>query len=182
MSRDPSASATKSWLSRLRGHGSKAFIVVVGLAALVWYLIRVLPKPSRASYPCQRAAFPVASAFIVWIAGTLTGWFVADRLRSRVLRVRWAMALVGLIAAIGFVPWRLLLAATTETPNQPIGVARGINPGRVVWTRDPAATLWSGANDGTHWWDPTKTDQARVNTMLSTNLQNLTSTTSDAAA
>ena len=182
MPRHPSPSTTKPRLSRLRGHWSRAISSAIGLAALVWFLIRVLPKPSRASYPCQRAAFPVASAFVVWIAGTLAGLFVADRLRQRVLRVRWTMAIVGLIAAIGFVPWRLLVAATTEAPNQPIGVARGINPGRVVWTRDPAATLWSGANDGTHWWDPTTTDQARVNAMFSTNLQTLTSTTSDAAA
>ncbi len=181
MPRSPSRSATNRWLSH-PGHGSKAIGAVIGLGACAWFLIRVLPKPSRASYHCQRAAFPVASAFVVWVAGTLAGLFVADRLRHRVLRVRWAMAIVGLIAAVGFVPWRLLLAATTETPNQPIGVARGINPGRVVWTRDPAATLWSGAADGTHWWDPTKTDQARVNAMLSTNLQTLTSTTSDAAA
>ena len=33
---------------------------LVGLLALVWYLVRVIPKPSRASYPCQRAALPVA--------------------------------------------------------------------------------------------------------------------------
>ena len=32
-----------------------------GAAALVWFLVRVIPKPGRASYPCQRAAFPVAS-------------------------------------------------------------------------------------------------------------------------
>jgi hypothetical protein len=33
---------------------------LVGIAALVWYLVRVIPKPSRASYPCQRAALSVA--------------------------------------------------------------------------------------------------------------------------
>lgn len=161
---------------------SKAVGTVVGLAALIWFLIRVLPKPSRAMYPCQRAAFPLASAFVVWIAGTVAGLFVANRLRQRVLRLRWAMTIIGFILGIGLVPWRSIFAATTEAPNQPMGVARGINPGRVVWTRDPAATLWSGANDGTHWWDPSKTDQTRVNALFSTNLQTLTSTTSDAAA
>ena len=35
---------------------------LVGLLALVWYLARVIPKPSRASYPCQRAALPLALA------------------------------------------------------------------------------------------------------------------------
>jgi len=27
---------------------------VVGLFSLIWFLIRVIPKPSRATYPCQR--------------------------------------------------------------------------------------------------------------------------------
>ena len=41
----------------------------LGFAALLWFLIRVIPKPSRASYPCQQAAFPLASAFVLWLAG-----------------------------------------------------------------------------------------------------------------
>jgi hypothetical protein len=36
----------------------KACFLAAGLLALAWFLIRVLPKPSRATYPCQRAAFP----------------------------------------------------------------------------------------------------------------------------
>src|SRR5512146_2567969 len=38
---------------------------LAGLAALIWFLLRVIEKPSRAFYPCQRAAFPIASAFVV---------------------------------------------------------------------------------------------------------------------
>ena len=44
---------------------------ILGALALLWFLIRVIPKPSRAAYPCQRVAFPIASAFIIWVAGTL---------------------------------------------------------------------------------------------------------------
>ena len=154
---------------------------VVGLAALAWFVIRVVPKPSRAAYPCQRAAFPVASAFVLWLAGSLGGWALADRLRQRIPRLRLAVMVLGLITAVGLVPWHTTRADTG--PNQPVGTARGINPGRVVWAHDPAATLWSGSTtDGTHWWDPTKTDQARVDAMFSADLQTLTSTTSDAAA
>jgi hypothetical protein len=40
-----------------------------GLAALVWFLIRVIPKPSRANYPCQRVTAPMASGFVVWLLG-----------------------------------------------------------------------------------------------------------------
>jgi MYXO-CTERM domain-containing protein len=182
MSRDPSCTATTTALLRPGRPLAKAVGAVVGLAALVWFLVRVLPKPSRAAYPCQRAAFPVASVFVLWIAGSLAGFALADRLRQRIARVRLGMIVVGLVIAIGFAPWRALLAGTTEPGNQPTGVARGINPGRVVWSRDPAATLWSGANDGTHWWDPARTDQARVDAVLSSAMRTLTSTTSDAAA
>ena len=45
---------------------------VVGLFALVWFLVRVIPKPSRAAYPCQRAAFPLAASFVIWVTGLAT--------------------------------------------------------------------------------------------------------------
>ena len=48
------------WLKRLPAP-------LLGFFALMWFLIRVIPKPSRAGYPCQRAAFPLASAFVLWL-------------------------------------------------------------------------------------------------------------------
>ncbi len=45
----------------------KSIVPIMGLIALIWFLVRVIPKPSRAFYPCQRAAFPLASAFVIWI-------------------------------------------------------------------------------------------------------------------
>ena len=45
---------------------------LAGLVSLLWFLIRVIPKPSRAAYPCQRAAFPVASAFVVWLTAVVS--------------------------------------------------------------------------------------------------------------
>ena len=47
-----------------------------------WFLIRVIPNPARAAYPCQQAAFPALSAFVLWLIGvkaSLIGWFVARR-------------------------------------------------------------------------------------------------------
>ena len=182
MIQNPSASSnpTVSAPRQARRPWAIAIGAIVGLAAVVWFLIRVVPKPSRAAYPCQRAAFPVATTFVLWIAGAMGGWTMADRLGRRLPRLRLAVLVLGLMTVIGFVPWHAIWADTT--PNQPVGIARGINPGRVVWSHDPAATLWSGANDGTHWWDPGKTDQAKVDAMFSSDLRSLTSTTSDAAA
>lgn len=49
----------------------KWYIAGVGAIALIWFIIRVIPKPQRATYPCQQAAFPIASAFVIWISGTI---------------------------------------------------------------------------------------------------------------
>ncbi len=31
-----------------------------------------------------------------------------------------------------------------DAPNSPIGVGKGIYPGRVVWAHEPGATRWDG--------------------------------------
>ena len=45
-----------------------------GLAALIWFLIRVVPKPSRIEYPCQQIAAPIAFSFVAFISSTLVGY------------------------------------------------------------------------------------------------------------
>src|SRR5208337_1981382 len=45
--------------------------------ALLWWLLRVIPERRRARYACQRVAFRVASAFVVWLcraAAIKFGW------------------------------------------------------------------------------------------------------------
>ncbi|HUT09462.1 MAG TPA: DUF362 domain-containing protein [Thermoguttaceae bacterium] len=73
------------------------------------------------------------------------------------------------------------IAAETPVPNAPIGTARGLHPGRVVWTHEPAATLWKGPGEG-HWWENTHTDQALVEHMTSRTLRELTGADADADA
>lgn len=34
-----------------------------GILAIIWFLMRVIPKPSRAAYPCQQVAVGLGSAF-----------------------------------------------------------------------------------------------------------------------
>lgn len=47
-------------------------LVLIGFFAFAWFLVRVIPKPSRVTYPCQRAAFPVATGFLIWLIGILS--------------------------------------------------------------------------------------------------------------
>jgi hypothetical protein len=162
-----------------------------GAAALVWFLVRVIPKPSRASYPCQRAAFPVASGFVLWLCGLVA---IKSGLK-RLARVRFAAG-CGLLTVLAVVAWTLVSFTGNSTaqnagkpstdwnfipakPNEPVGVARGIHPGRVVWARDPQAARWAGhwKQKSDQWWLDANTDQARVDAMLSATLLKLTSAT-----
>jgi len=69
----------------------------------------------------------------------------------------------------------------TTDPNEPIGVARGIHPGRVVWSHAPEATKWEGPGQG-HWWESRHTDQAVVDRMISRVVRELAGEESDTAA
>ncbi|MGN6554868.1 MAG: DUF362 domain-containing protein [Verrucomicrobiota bacterium] len=161
-------------------------------AALVWFLIRVIPKPSRASYPCQRAAFPLASSFVIWLLACSGGVVAFCKVRWRKFQplcVAMALMLItGLLAlaadkiaeetASPRQPW-----TPSDPPNSPMGLAQGIFPGRVVWIRDTNATPWLGDTNSGHWWDSgTGTRLEVVDRMTSRSLQTLTGAKSDAEA
>ena len=46
--------------------------LILGLVALFWFLIRVIPKPQRATYPCMKVAYPLMSGLVIWLLG-ITG-------------------------------------------------------------------------------------------------------------
>jgi hypothetical protein len=158
---------------------------LIGLAALAWYLIRVLPKPSRAAYPCQQTAAPLAFGFLASFATAVVAFRKA---KSFAWQRRFLLsAFCGLLAAIAaFTAVNYSTTSSTamwtpsDAPNTFIGTPRGINPGRVVWARDPSAVKWDGKNG--HWWDENASDQKKVDALLSASLQSLTSTPSDSAA
>ena len=54
----------------------------------------------------------------------------------------------------------------------PLGVERGIFPGRVVWVHDPDVAKWDGANG--NWWDDANTSQIETDKMLPAALTSLT--------
>jgi hypothetical protein len=69
-----------------------------------------------------------------------------------------------------------------EPPNQPIGQAKGIFPGRVVWRHDPNVARWDGNVQSGGWYEDKFTDPALAGRMLSETLRLLTGTETDAAA
>ena len=138
-------------------HRSNFLLRLGGLTALIWFLIRVLPKPSRAAYPCQRAAAPAAAAFVLWIMTALGSLSLFRYACRRLRHARWQVAMplifIAVVAASGFFvsfPEGILRAAVVkhapfvpaDLPNTPMGKAFGIKPGRVAWAHDPAAATW----------------------------------------
>ena len=164
----------------------------MGFLSLVWFLIRVIPKPDRAAYPCQRAAFPLASGFVLWVAGMCTSVLFFRRAQQKMHQARYAAAALSLavvVAALGFTFMgspSTPVGAQDEAPfipsegvNQPMGEGRGIYPGRVVWVHDPNATSWEGEG---YWWKDENTDPIIVGEMVSQSLRTLSGKPSDAAA
>ena len=165
---------------------------ITGLAALLWFLVRVLPKPSRAVYPCQRVAAPVASSFVTYVLGLLATFVVLRKAKERIYQSRHLIAAlcvaVGLVTAfftISTIGTRAGAAAEalwvpTDLPNTPMGVARGVHPGRVAWVYDPDAANWDGSSN--YWWSDTYTDPEVVRSMMSRAIRWLAGEADEAAA
>ena len=158
-----------------------------GLLALLWFLFRVIPKPSRAAYPCQRVAFPLASGFVIWLAGAIGSIAAMRRAKRCFAQSRYILCMMLVTVSIGAV-WfaqsittEEVLYADEPTANAPVGAAKGVHPGRVVWVHDPEATDWDGPGDG-HWWESNHTDQAVVDKMMSRAIQGLAGKQADAEA
>src|SRR5580700_10576480 len=148
------------------------WIPCIGLAALLWILIRVVPKPSRANYPCQQAAIPLASGFIGYLLSFPAAVLAYRKGRENVRRARYFVALLCFLTAgvAGIVHLctseQTAHAAfvTNNPPNAPLGQGHGIFPGRVAWVFDPAAVSWNGTG---HWYDDAYNNQTAIDGMVS---------------
>ncbi|MBN1926281.1 MAG: DUF362 domain-containing protein [Prolixibacteraceae bacterium] len=132
---------------------AKLLAIGIGIVSTIWFLVRVIPKPSRAGYPCVRATLPFMSTFLIWLL-SLSGSVLVFKKSVYWLKRNKYFAAAGL-ALLGIV---LVLAATVQdakkasaiealaeielpdAPNTPMGMSYGIFPGRVVWGYNPAAT------------------------------------------
>jgi uncharacterized protein (DUF362 family) len=66
-----------------------------------------------------------------------------------------------------------------EPTLSPLGVPRGVVPGRVTWAHDPAAVTWDGTGS---WWTDANNNQAAIDRMVSRSIRSLTNQKSDALA
>ncbi len=144
--------------------------IISGIAATAWFLVRVIPKPSRATYPCMRAAAPVMSGFVIYLlslGGTVAAIRKARKLFSKA-RYTAAFSLL-MIAAVCMTFYMmksssLAHAANTildEHPdgvNAPMGTPEGVKPGRVVWAWNKDATNENCTNTGQTGADNSEAD------------------------
>jgi hypothetical protein len=166
---------------------------IIGLLSLIWFLIRVIPKPSRARYPCMRIAAPLASTFVIYLIGLTSSLLVFKKAKQYLYKSKYVMfsilLLMGsVLSIVTFLNtdekvYASFRSSILEGSNQPMGEGKGIYPGRVVWIWDPEATDENCTNEsGDYWWQEDNTNQEVVNTMLSDALKMLTGEEIDSAA
>ena len=168
------------------GSSSRPMVVLLllGLVSTLWFLVRVLPKPNRAGYPCMRAAAPFMSAFIIYVlslGSTLLGF---NKFKQQFARTKYLSGSVFLIVAL--LSFSLFFfqdsqesfarvfnsryAAFPALSNMPVGTPKGLFPGRVVWVHDADATNenYDPESAGDEWWySDQNVNQEVVNKMLS---------------
>jgi len=173
----------------------KIFFPIIGLAAIIWILIRVIPKPSRLSYPCMRTAMPIATGFIGYLA--MLALSSVAFLRSKKPLRYYPVFFLGafLVCSItGFVLYEdgflykeiVLTHDAVVDANQPIGVAQGMKgkEGRVVWVHNPNAV-----NQNTNpsllnhaWWAAENNHSSTIDSMVSAAIGSLTDQKTDSAS
>jgi hypothetical protein len=151
-------SALKGKLGRMRDSllrlhlPYKLIFFIMGIASTIWFLIRVIPKPSRATYPCMKVAAPFMSGFVTYLLAVAGLTAISRKMKMKIINVRYGaafMLMAGVIVVMAVAPVSSdqQPVATTETrtghedgANQPFGAPKGIFPGRVVWVWNPDAT------------------------------------------
>jgi len=166
----------------------RLLFLLMGITSTIWFLFRVIPKPSRASYPCMQVAAPIMSGFVVYLLSLGGITFALRKARQNLYRARYIaagsfilVALVGLIISLTHGIQNVNASAFAadgpdDGPNQPIGKAMGVNPGRVAWIWNPEATNENCTTnfDTQDWyWKPENTNEKVVGSMFRNALNKL---------
>ena len=135
---------------------AKVIFILMGIASTLWFLVRVIPKPQRAGYPCMIAAAPVMSGFVTYIITLAGSVLFFKKAFSKLKQGHYLTAAAALASCIVLlvifnvqdaerifsspqeVTWTK--GVLPDGSNNPMGTGFGVFPGRVVWVRNPAAT------------------------------------------
>jgi len=167
----------------------KLLFFSTSVLATIWFFLRVIPKPSRATYPCMKVAAPLASSLVIWILSMIvptTSMFSYEKLRYKTLFK--TLLIVFSLSGIAF-----FMATNNQLPskpvanivpwfeaNKPVGIAKGIHSGRVVWAHNPEAANWDGVTG--YWWEDRFNPQPESDKLVASSLISLTGEKSEKRA
>ena len=171
------------------GGAYRLLFPIVGFAALIWVIVRVVPKPGRADYPCVKAATPLASGFLIYLAVLLGSAIIYLKTKKRLFLSPHFLLVAFVVfsftgtylASDSANDVDVVLQNSVHVSNAPTGEAKGIYPGRVVWVYDPNATN-ENCNPilaGHGWWMPENNNQAVIDGMVSKAIRSLTGQATD---
>ena len=155
---------------------------IAGIICIIWFLIRVVPKPDRIRYPCQQMSLMVASGYITFWVVLWSAIFYG--LSAWMKKVKFNISKFSPIIVISFV---LIFSISSNVfadinndeekpviwdpiPKEPIGTPLGASPGRVVWVWNPDATEKELTG---YWWNMQNNNQNVLDQMFSNGLQAL---------
>ena len=98
---------------------AKVVFIISGILSTIWFLVRVIPKPSRATYPCMRMAAPIMSGFVVYLLSLGGIALMLRKARRLFLRARYWTAGILVMAAV-------IVMAVFMVRNSPDSLASGL--------------------------------------------------------
>ena len=162
---------------------------LAGIIAMIWFLVRVVPAPWRARYPCQQASLIIAVGYIAFWGCLFAGLFVWMRkVKTRIVKATPTFfvgcivlfTITGAVFATNFFSNDQTTSSSWDpVPKQPMGTPTGASPGRVVWVWNPNATE---KNLSGYWWEQENNNQQVLDQMFSLGLQEYAGVANDTAA
>lgn len=165
---------------------------LAGIAAIIWFLVRVAPRPDRIRYPCQQISISITIGYItfwslLWSAVFHGFGFWIRRVKNKTIVIAPLILVIFLMLSTITTPifanTQNINQSTTSNwnpiPNEPIGMPKGTNPGRVTWVWNPYSTEQRLSG---YWWKKENNNQMVIDQMYSDGLQSLGGTNSDLTA
>ena len=160
---------------------AKLSFIFFGISSTIWFLVRVIPKPTRATYPCMQVASPIMSGFVIWLLALSGSAAAFKKARNKLFEAKYIAA--AFFAALGIFAANLYVVDSNAKtspdkleiwykPNVPLGVAKGLFPGRVVWGHNSKIASWDGKTG--FWWEDRFNNQMQTDKLLSQTLFSLT--------
>jgi len=157
----------KKWKMKLLNSftSSKGILFhLIGIFAVIWFLLRSGTSPHRTQYPCQQVAKTIASIYIAYWSAMLLG--ISLYLKKLKMHFASLLPLFAIILLFAYSIGGNLIKENRDwkpLPKEPIGKPTGYKPGRVVWVWNPHATREELQG---YWWERENNNQEVIDEMF----------------